>query len=188
MIPFAGCVTSAKYNMRALILPQTAGSYTPPAEDGEEGHWETVQNPITGQIERVWVDAPVDDNPDTPGDESLTGARYISCQANAIITGGLNSQGTTERWTSKGEYQNVDFVEMRVSANTLIRRRDRVTNITGPNGDILWIEEDHPADDGTLPPTVFQVRGVAPSLDIFNRPIEQFILLERAENQELQYG
>ena len=188
MIPFAGCVTSAKYNMTALVLPQAGGTYVPPTDDGEEGYWKTVQDPITGFIRRVWIDGPVEDDPDTPQDESLTGSRVSECQENAIITGGLNSQGTTERWTSKGEYDNVDFVEMRVPVDTVLKRRDRVTNITQPNGDILWLEEDHPNEDGSVPATVFQVRGSAPSLDIFNRPIENFVLLERAENQELSSG
>lgn len=184
----AGCVTSAKYNMTALVLPQ--GTYQAPKEEDEhgpaieQGYWRIEQDPIDGSPIRVWVDETFEDNPETPEDESLTGARTIACQANAIITGGLNSQGTTERWTTKGGYENVDFVELRVGPDTMLRRRERVTNIAGPDGTILWVEEDHPDERGIIPATVFQVRGVAPSLDIFNKHIENFVLLERAENQE----
>lgn len=180
-----GCITSAKYNMKALVLPQ--GVYQAPVEEtGAAGYWEVQQDPISGDLIRVWVGEEIPDNPDTPDhDESLGGARWITCQANAIITGGLNSQGTTERWTTKGGYENVDFVELRTPASIVLRRRERVTSITGPDGDVLWLEEDQPNTGGILPHTVFQVRGVAPSLDIFNRHIENFVLLERAENQEL---
>lgn len=184
-----GCITSAKYSMKALVLPQ--GTYVPPTPETEEtpavvGYWQITQDPISGDLIRVWVDEVVPDLPETPDvDESLGGARWIKCQANAIITGGLNSQGTTERWTTKGEYENVDFVELRTPANIVLRRRERVTNISGADGQVLWLEEDQPGSDGKLPATVFQVRGVAPSLDIFNRHMENFVLLERAENQEL---
>ena len=165
--------------MTATVMPQ--GTFVPPTVEGETGHWETRQNPVTGDIERVWVEDVNEVHPDG-------GARVIKCQANAIITGGLNSQGTTERWTSKGSYENVDFVEMRVGPDVILKRRDRVTNILGPNGEQLWVEEDHPDASGNFPATVFQVRGVAPSLDIFNRPIENFVLLERAQNQESEPG
>lgn len=168
----AGCVTSAKHNMTALVMPQ--GVYK---EVGDTGHWETRRHPVTGEVERIWVEEPNEEHP-------AAGAYEIECQANAIITGGLNSQGTTERWNSKGIYENVDFVELRVPPHVNLRRRDRITNITDGEGNIAWLEEDHPDEDGTIPPTVFQVRGSAPSMDIFNRTIEHFILLERAENQE----
>lgn len=184
MMILGGCITSAKFNMSALVLPQRAASFVPPA-GGEEGYWKTRQNPVTGEIIREWINAPADA-------ENPIGAYSIVCQANAVITGGLNSQGTTERWTTKGEYQNVDFVEMRVPPNVILKRRDRITNLAGQDGKILWLEEDHPVfdDEGnsTLPPTVFSVRGVAPSLDAFNNVMEHFVLLERAENQEVWPG
>lgn len=170
-----GCITSAKHNMTALVMPQP-GLYE--LEDEEEkGRWVVKRHPVTGEVQRTWVDEPNTKYPDR-------GAYTITCQANAIITGGLNSQGTTERWTSKGVYENVDFLELRVPPNVTLRRRDRITNITDASGKIAWLEEDHPDENGEYPPTVFQVRGSAPSMDIFNRTIEHFNLLERAENQE----
>lgn len=153
--------------MTATVLRQTAGG-----GGTEEGHFEWKQDQITGEPIRVWVPG---DDPDTVDvDESV-----IPCQVNAIITGGLNSQGTTERWTSKGEYENVDFVELRFPPGYHLTKRDRIADIRGVDGEILWTEEELEGNPGT----VFNVQGVAPSLDVFNKHIENFALLARAENQ-----
>lgn len=180
------CATSAKYEQKATLLrPEadlksrsSAGTETPT----ESGGWVTEQHPITGQPIRKWVDAiELVDDPDTPDiDESVTSFRF-TCQARSIITGGLNSQGTTQRWTSKGDYENVDFVELQVPKDVLITKRDKVTNITDSRGNVIWKEEEY----GRMTPTVFNVRGVAPSVDPFGHVVEQFVLLERSE---AQYG
>lgn len=196
-----GCITSAKYDQKATLLRQGYASDAPairPAKDTEddnysglEGGYEMVQHPVTGQIERVWVPAKIPvpgavDDPTTTGEderEDLQVFRF-ECQARPIITGGLNSQGTTERWTTKGTYENVDFIEVQFPANIVVTKRDRITNITDSRGNVIWREEEH----GSFKPTIFDVQGVAPSLDPFGSVIEYFALCKRAESQNSGSG
>lgn len=184
------CATSAKYDQMATLLRQGYDSLTDATENPDpntspsvNGKYVMEQHPVTGEIIRVWRSdyATVEDNPSTPEDESLRTRATIEfpCQARGIITGGLNSQGTTERWTSKGTYENVDFIELQVPKHILITKRDRITNVRDSRGNIIWREEEF----GSFKPTVFDVRGVTPSLDPFGSLVEYFVLLERAEIQ-----
>lgn len=133
---------------------------------------------VTGEPIRVWVPAETPDDPTTEDIDERQTFRF-PCQARSIITGGLNSQGTTERWTTKGNYDNVDFIEIQVPPNITITKRDRITNVTDSNGKVIWREEEY----GDFSPTVFDVLGVAPSLDPFGSVVEYFILAARAEVQ-----
>ena len=178
-----GCVTSSKYDQVATLLRQ---GYAPPSETQEEGsvegHYVYKQHPITGEVIREWVTIPlVPDNLDTPDINEAENVFTFKCQARGIITGGLNSQGTTERWTSKGTYENVDYIEMQVPKDVRITKRDRVTNITNSHGEVVWLEEEF----GRNTPTIFDVRGVTPSLDPFGFLVEWFVLLERSEIQTM---
>lgn len=188
-----GCITSSKYEQVATLLRQGFTGETDYTEDlletGETtGHYEYIQHPVTGEVERVWVEVPLPDNPDTPDVNESDNVFTFKCQARGIITGGLNSQGTSERFTSKGAYENVDFIEMQVPKDVIITKRDRVTNITNSRGEIVWREEEH----GSFKPTIFDVRGVTPSLDPFGSLVEWFVLLERSEIQTMdgreEYG
>lgn len=125
------------------------------------------------------VDDPREDDPLTDIDESLMEFRF-PCQARPVITGGLNSQGTTQRWTSKGDYENVEFIEMVIPKNVIVTKRDRIARITDSRGNYIWREEEQ----GSFEPTVFDVLGVAPSLDPFGSVVEYFALLKRSEIQE----
>lgn len=191
-IGFIG-TTDAKYDQTAKLLRQ---GYDPSMavteadeilinpEDAEaKGQFVIEQHPVTGEYIRRWKPAEVDIPGDIDGDfgaQSLgTQPFTFKCQARSIITGGLNSQGTTQRWTSSGLYENVDYVELQVPRDVIVTKRDRITNITNSRGEIVWREEEH----GTFEPTVFTVRGVAPSLDPFGSLMEWFILLERSEIQ-----
>lgn len=167
------CLVSAKYNMTATLLTQ--GPTAPSTNPDDQGHWENKQDEVTGEIIRVWV---VDDaDPDTAG----TQERRIPCMVRGVIDGGIRVAGTTERYTPQGVYDNVDYAKMSFPANIVITKRDRVTNITGPDGTIIWKEEEW-----TNAPTVFEVMGVTPIPDPFGNLIENIALLKRAEVQ--QYG
>lgn len=181
-----GCVTSAKYEQTATLLRQGQASDAPiiNPEDITEGggSWVTEYHDVTGEPIRVWIPADEDTGfPDDPAtlEEEDRQVFNFPCQARSIITGGLNSQGTTERWTTKGTYDNVDYIEIQVPPNVLITKRDRITNVTDSNGKVIWREEEY----GAFTPTVFDVLGVAPSLDPFGSVVEYFILAARAEIQ-----
>ena len=184
-----GCITSNKYEQTATLLRQ---GYLPtdpvigsddilPEGSTTTGNYVTEQDPITGEIIRVWEEAVLTpDDPDTH-DVDEREVYNFECQARGIMTGGLNTQGTAERWTSKGTYENVDFVEMQVAPEVVITKRDKVTNIRNSRGEIVWREEEY----GTMKPTVFDVRGVMPSLDPFGSLVEWYVLLERSEIQDI---
>jgi hypothetical protein len=165
--------------MKADILRQSSGSSTPTAD----GRWEDRQDPITGEIIRVWVPLGVDD-PDTPADESLVGT--FPCMARGVIDGGIRVAGTTERW---GEtYVDIDYCRIEFPARIIITKRDRITNIRNRKGQIIWLEEEIPEGPTDEPPTfqatVFEVLGVTPVLDPFGNHTSNVAMLERAEVQQ----
>lgn len=182
------CITSAKFEQKATLLRQGFASDHPVInrpDQGEEpvqGHYVMKQHPVTREFIRIWepinIDTPAD-NTFTPEVETAPQVFTFDCQARGVLTGGLNSQGTTERWNSKGGYENVDFVELQVPRDVVITKRDRVTDISDSRGNMIWIEEEF----GRMTPTVFDVRGVTPSVDPFGSVTEWFVLLERAQIQ-----
>lgn len=164
------CITSARFNMKADIL-RPVDSITD-LDNLENGEWISSQDVITGDIVRVW--RPLD-NPNTIGADPTFGT--INCIARGIVDGGIRVAGTTERFEK--EYLNIDFVKMWVSSRTLITKRDRITNIRSKAGVIIWRDEEF--EGGTPRATVFNVNGVTPLFDAFNKHVENFVLLERAE-------
>lgn len=190
-----GCVTSLKYEQSLTLLRQgfhpTTGVSRPPInitdgpEDRQQGEYRMQQHPLTGEMIRVWVPAAgssgVEDDPDTDIDESVGETIRIPCQARAIITGGINVQGTAERWTSKGEYEDVDFIKIQVPPNYIITKRDRITDITDSRGNFIWLEEEY----GRFTPTIFDVTGVSPSVDPFGSLVEFVVMARRADIQTL---
>lgn len=169
------CITSARFNMKADILRQSSGESTPTAD----GHWEDSQDPITGEIIRVWV--PVGDDPGTPDNEGVNASTF-ACMARGIIDGGIRVAGTTERW---GEtYVDIDYCRIEFPSRIVITKRDRITNIRNRQGHILWLEEELGADsEGVYKATVFNVLGVTPVVDPFGRHTSNVALLERANIQ-----
>lgn len=159
-----------------IIRPFGAPVSTDVENDG--GVWEYQQDPDSGAIVRRWVDVP-----ETPENERLEGAREymrdVPLMARGIIDGGIRVAGTTERFGN--EYVAVDFVKATFGPNTLITKRDQVTNIRSKR-DLarpVWREEEISG----YPATTFNVMGVTPVFDPFSNLIEYAVLLERAEVQ-----
>lgn len=171
----AGCISGARFNMKADVLRQFRASDDDPATVGvDESQFEYVQDPDSGEIIRKWTPTP--DNPSTP-DVDEAKQDTIRCIARGIIDGGIRVAGTTEDWGKV--YDNVDYVRISFPINANITKRDRVTNIRGSDGTILWRDEE--VKDS--PPTIFNVMGVTPIPDPFGRPMEAQALLQRAENR-----
>lgn len=176
---FINSVTTARFNMNAMLLHQNDPYNPDPINPDEYGEWVESQDPLTGEIVRVWK--PYDD-PQTPDvNEDTLSIGTIPCIARGIVDGGIRVAGTTERFGDT--YENIDFVKMWVPAHVKISKRDRITNIRTPDGHIRWRDEefDDPADLTPPKATVFNVNGVTPLFDAFNRHNEQFVLLEKAE-------
>ena len=175
-----GCLTGARFTMEATLLHQN----DPVVPEGDinlddYGEWVNSQDPLTGEIVRVWK--PFDDVPETPDNEAVTLGR-IPCVARGIVDGGIRVAGTTEWFGS--EYRNIDFVKLWVPAHVRISKRDRVTNIKDKSGRIRWLDEEFsdPRIDETPRATVFNVNGVTPLYDAFNNLVEWYVMLERAES------
>lgn len=177
-----GCITSTIFTMTAKRLVSGVTNVdTGVTTSG--GHWEERQDSITGEIDRVWV--PEEDDPSTEENENT---RTFICEARAVITGGLNTQGTAERWTSKGEYENVDYITIKFPPDVLLTDRDQVTEVRGPDGKILWLEEamgqvDDETGNPIYRPTIFDVGGVSPVLDPFGGHVQNYAMLTRSERQ-----
>ena len=171
------CLTGARFTMNAEVLRHDWASNDAIANPGSqpEGYWEQYQDPITGEILNNWVpgDGTIpNDDPLTP-DVDERGIRTIDCLARGIVDGGIRVAGSTERFGDT--YENIEFVKLWTPSRVKLTKRDRVTNIRAKRGgNVIWTDEDGA-------PIVFNVNGVTPLFDAFNRHVENFILLERAE-------
>lgn len=176
------CLTAGRMTMTAALLHRNT-TYAPIPSVEDYGDWVDSQDPLTGQIIKVWQ--PYPDIPSTGEDESITYAN-VPCIARGIVDGGIRVAGTTERFGDT--YDNIDFVKMWVPAGIQVSKRDRVTNIRDPKGNIVWRDEEYANIDEPARVSVFNVNGVTPLFDAFNRHVESFVLLENvtvAQSMEL---
>lgn len=174
-------LTGTRFSMKATLLHQN-DEYQDPINLDTYGEWVNSQDPLTGEIVRVWK--PYDD-PQTPDvDEDILKIGTIDCLARGIVDGGIRVAGTTE-WFG-ADYRNIDFVKLWVPPSVKISKRDRVTNIKDKYGHIRWLNEEFEDPRELTPPkaTVFNVNGVTPLFNAFNRIVEQFVLLENVEVSE----
>lgn len=170
--------------MSATVLHQNQ-DYSP-AVDGdidleEYGDWVRSQDPLTHEIVRVWKPkVPTYPSGSGGGSGAVTVYDTIPCIARGIVDGGIRVAGTTERFGDT--YENIDFVKMWIPSHVIISKRDRITNIRDPRGKIIWVDEEFsdPAVDETPRATVFDVNGVTPLFNAFNRHTESFVLLQRS--------
>lgn len=181
------CITAGRMTMTATLLHQSNNGQ--PVVGGIDldayGDYVNQQDALTGEIVRIWQPTTT---PQFPGPDGLFGTSddvevfdSIPCIARGIVDGGIRVAGTTERFGDS--YENIDYVKMWVPASVRISKRDRVTNIRDPRGSIQWRDEEYA--DPTNPEdiaraTVFDVNGVTPLFNAFNRMTEQFVLLQRS--------
>jgi hypothetical protein len=159
------CLTGARFTMQADVLrPEFE---TSDVDSPAEGTWDTYQDPITGAILRKWVPG-TEATVDTPA----SSFRTVRCLARGIVDGGIRVAGTTERFGDT--YENIDFVKMWVPSNIRLTKRDRITNIR-KGSTVMWKDEE--SDNAA---TVFNINGVTPLFDAFNKHTEDFVLLEKA--------
>lgn len=177
-----------RFNMRATILNRTQSNDITVDDDGkvdvnpalEGGHYETVQDEITGALNRQWVPdqavvtQPVRGSGTTP---VVSVARFdIECMVRGFPEVGFRSSANTENWED-GIYKAMESIQMSFPAKYVLNRRQFVTNIRGRDDRLLWLEEE------TGQPTVFEVQGVTPTFDPFGRHIDNLAVLKRAEIQ-----
>lgn len=169
------CLSSARFNMTADILRQGTQAVVE-SDLHEVGEYVPQQDPVSGEIIRVWQPG-VSDDPTTPNDESIV---TIPVEARGIVDGGIRVAGTTERFGA--DFSSVDFVRIRFPAEYTLTKRDRVTNIRDAAGNVAWLDEEVRPESGLYRATVFNVNGVTP---LFNGPFNVLdkweALLERVD-------
>lgn len=178
------CLTAGRMTMTATLLHQNNqnGSVVGDIDLDEYGEWVRSQDPLTHEIVRVWqptvtpVSAGIDGLFGTSDDITITDT--IPCIARGIVDGGIRVAGTTERFGDS--YENIDFVKMWIPSTIRISKRDRVTNIRDPRGNIQWADEEFAELNEVPRATVFDVNGVTPLFNAFNRHTESFVLLQRS--------
>ena len=172
MFALSGCILSTQYNMTATVLRQYVDDDNVTPSQG--GYYETVQNPVTGDIERKWHEF----DPD-----AAASTIEIPCVVRPFISQTATGAGTVERFAA--EYENFDRARMKYPAGYLLSRRDRVTNIRNTaTGETIWVEEEQAVLDGDsyqVPATIFEIVGVSPVVDPFGAHLENVALLQRAE-------
>lgn len=169
------CLTSGRFSMEATVLRQGVQVDLP--SDASDGTYVDEQDPISGDIIRVWQPT-VKDDPTTPQDEVKQNA--IPCIVRGVVDGGIRVAGTTERFGA--DFESVDYARMWFPAGYVLSKRDRITQIRdGRTGQIFWVEEELKTQDNKYVATIFNVNGVTPLFDAFNQHIENVALLERAE-------
>jgi hypothetical protein len=159
----SNAITTARFNMTAVILSDTVFSTDPAAH---------MQNPDTGEIIRTWR---ADTDPNATGVQK----RKIYCTAFPIISKTARGAGTAEVITPQGALLTTDTVLMKFDRSIILSKIDRVTDITDSEGNVMWKEEE---DTGL--PTVFEVNGVSPVPGPFGTHIEYHAILHRAEVQD----
>lgn len=119
---------------------------------------ETIsQNADTGQVDRSW---------------SIS-QTYVACSARGLGNLRGKQSGTAQEWSNV--FKDYDY--LRIKTTQKISQSDRIVNVRGSDGEIIWTESD-----GT--PTIFEVIGVSPSLDPFGSVWEYEIFANRAAVQE----
>lgn len=157
--------------MQAEVL-RWQGITTGDTNDVTEGTWDTFQDPISGEILNSWVPGTID-KVSTPTRDETSAVRTIDCLARGVVDGGIRVAGSTERFGDT--YENIEFVKLWTPAHVKLTKRDRITNIRARRGGgVIWV-------DDTNAPLVFNVNGISPLFDAFNKPRENFVLLARAE-------
>lgn len=114
----------------------------------------------SGQVTRTWdYDHPID---------------TISCSARGILGGGIRVVGSTQTWDE--DYEDVEWVKLRTASEILfldeeILKSHQIGNIRRKDGRLLW-------KDSKGEPLIFNISGIQPVLDAFDRISEVEVLLK----------
>lgn len=121
---------------------------------------EITERDRSGQVTRTWdYDNPID---------------TIKCSARGILGGGIRVVGSTQRWDE--DFEDIEWVKLRTDSTHLfldeeILKSHQIGNIRHRDGDVLWKDAQGAA-------LVFNISGITPVLDAFDRISEVDILLK----------
>ena len=157
--------------MRATLL-KAGPVYEDLANPDSTGPWENNQDPYTGEVSYKW-DKKVDNVNTTNVNEA---SLVFPCLARGVQSNGIRAVGNTEHF---GEfYENMEYVQIWFPTFVPMTKGDRVTDIRDSRGNIIWQDEEYRT---TPRATVFNVDGVQPIPDAFNRHFENFALISKVQ-------
>lgn len=117
------------------------------------------QDPNTGAIKREWMYI-----------------KTLPCHAKGVI-----SNSTTARNGDKqifnNRYVNDQVIQVRTAERLTLR--EKITNLSDNEGNVIWLELNSPTDT----PTVFEVIGTTPITDPFGQTIGYNSTMKRSESQ-----
>jgi len=119
------------------------------------------QNSETGAIVKEW-----------------TYHKTVPCHAKGIISNSATTR-SGDRQSFSNKYDNEQVIQIKTIEK--ITLREKVTNITDKNNNVIWEELNFP----TSTPTVFEVVGTTPVTDPFGSVIAYNSVLKRSENQQI---
>ena len=119
------------------------------------------QNSETGAIVKEW-----------------TYHKTVPCHAKGIISNSATTR-SGDRQSFSNKYDNEQVIQIKTIEK--ITLREKVTNITDKNNNVIWEELNFP----TSTPTVFEVVGTTPVTDPLGSVIAYNSVLKRSENQQI---
>ena len=119
------------------------------------------QNPDTGAIIKEWQYY-----------------KTLPCHAKGIISNSATAR-SGDRQSFSNKYDNEQVIQIKTVEK--ITLREKITNITDKNNNVIWEELNFP----TNTPTVFEVVGTTPVTDPFGTVIAYNSVLKRSENQQI---
>jgi hypothetical protein len=104
--------------------------------------------------------------------------KTIPCHAKGVISNSATAR-SGDRQSFSNKYDNEQVIQIKTIEK--ITLREKVTNITDKNNNVIWEELNFP----TSTPTVFEVVGTTPVTDPFGSVIAYNSVLKRSENQQI---
>lgn len=121
------------------------------------------QDPDTGALKREW--------------------QYIKtmpCHAKGIVSN-TSSVKTGDKQAIGTKYSNTQVLQIRTIEK--INFREKITRISDPTGNVIWVESNFPTDT----PTVFEIMGLTPITDPFGSVLGYNMTAKRSENQTIGF-
>ena len=121
------------------------------------------QDPDTGALKREW--------------------QYIKtmpCHAKGIVSN-TSSVKAGDKQAIGTKYSNTQVLQIRTIEK--INFREKITRISDPTGNVIWVESNFPTDT----PTVFEIMGLTPITDPFGSVLGYNMTAKRSENQTIGF-
>lgn len=104
--------------------------------------------------------------------------KTLPCHAKGVISNSATTR-SSDKQVFSNKYINDQIIQVRTIDRLTVR--EKVTNIRGEDGTVIWTEINFPTET----PTVFEVVGTTPITDPFGKVLGYNTTLKRSENQQI---